>query len=49
MIDSDTNQDTSLTVWQLVRNIGLDMREEESQVLSPEFLCDRVGLNVETG
>jgi iron-sulfur cluster repair protein YtfE (RIC family) len=47
--DSERNQETSLTVWQLVRNIGQDMREEESQVLSPEFLSDRVGQNVETG
>ena len=49
MVDSEKNQDTSLTVWQLVRSIGQDMREEESQVLSLEFLCDRVGQNVETG
>jgi iron-sulfur cluster repair protein YtfE (RIC family) len=49
MIDNETNQDTSLTVWQLVRSIGQDMREEERQVLSPEFLGDWVGQNVETG
>ena len=49
MVDTETNQDTSLTVWQLVRSIGQDMREEEKQVLSAEFLSDRVGQNVETG
>jgi iron-sulfur cluster repair protein YtfE (RIC family) len=47
--DSESNQRVSVTVWQLVQSIGQDMREEEAQILNPEFLSDRVGQNVETG
>jgi hypothetical protein len=47
--ERDSNQRLSVTVWQLVQSIGQDMREEEMQILSPEFLSDRVVQNVETG
>lgn len=47
--DNASNQGVSAIVWQLVQCIGHDMREEEAQVLSPEFLSYRVGQDVETG
>jgi iron-sulfur cluster repair protein YtfE (RIC family) len=46
---SESNPGIAVTVWQLVQSIGADMREEEAHVLSPEFLSDRIGQNVETG
>ena len=49
MGDAESNQAVSAVVWQLVQCIGQDMREEEAQVLGPEFLSDRIGQNVETG
>lgn len=49
MSNSESNSRVSVTVWQLVQSIGQDMREEETQILSPEFLSDRIGQNVETG
>jgi hypothetical protein len=49
MGDGEGNQRVSVIVWQLVQSIGQDMREEESQLLGPEFLSDRIGQNVETG
>lgn len=47
--DGESSPGVAVTVWQLVQSISEDMREEEAHVLSPEFLSDRIGQNVETG